>query len=285
MKSLQVQIRREFWEHRALWIAPLSVAAALLAVVALFGHQQLVHLDTTDGVTAAAGRAPPVFEIMIIGWAMIFYVTAAIMASVYLMDCLYGERRDRSILFWKSLPVSNTQTVLVKFLVGLVIVPLGSFLLAAVTSALASGILEVRHRAALNGDLSLWNTITWLRLQGVMLYAVVVTLLWYAPYAAYLMLASAWARRSPYMWALIPPILLVLFEHMVFGTNYVSRILLRSYSELSKLAFRTYGGGGPLANIPDPAGLLASPQFWLGLAAAALMLALAIRLRRYRDDS
>jgi ABC-2 type transport system permease protein len=283
MKSLQVQIRREFWEHRALWIAPLAVAAALLAVAAIFGHQQLVHLDTSDGATA--GRAPPVFEIMIIGWAMIFYVTAAIMASVYLMDCLYGERRDRSILFWKSLPVSNTQTVLVKFLVGLVIVPLGSFLLAALTSALASGILAARHSAALNGDLPLWDTLTWLRLQGVMLYAVVVTLLWYAPYAAYLMLASAWARRSPYMWALIPPILLVLFEHMVFGTNYVSRVLLRSYSELTRLAFRSDGGSGLLANFPDPAVLLASPQFWLGLAAAALMLALTIRLRRYRDDS
>jgi ABC-2 type transport system permease protein len=173
----------------------------------------------------------------------------------------------------------------VKFLVGLAIVPLGSFLLAAVTSALASGILALRHGAALNGDLPLWDTITWLRLQGVMLYAVVVTLLWYAPYAAYLMLASAWARRSPYMWALIPPILLALFEHMVFGTYYVSRIFLRSYGELSKLAFRSHGGSGPLADFPDPTGLLASPQFWLGLAAAVAMLVIAIRLRRYRDDS
>jgi ABC-2 type transport system permease protein len=175
--------------------------------------------------------------------------------------------------------------VLVKFLVGLVVVPLGCFLLAALTSVLASGILTVRHRAALHGDLPLWDTITWLRLQGVMLYAVAVTLLWYAPYAAYLMLASAWARRSPYMWALIPPILLALFERMVFGSDYVARILLRSYGELSRLAFRSHGGSGPLADFPDPTGLLASAQFWLGLVAAALMLVLAIRLRRYRDDS
>jgi ABC-2 type transport system permease protein len=285
MKSLQVQISREFWEHRALWIAPLSVAAALLAVAAIFGHQEVIHLDTTDGVSATAGRAPAVFEILVMSWAMVFYVTAAIMGSIYLLDCLYSERRDRSILFWKSLPVSDTRTVLVKFLVGLVIVPLGCFLLAAVTSALATGILHVRHSAALSGDPLLWDTLTWLRLQGVMLYAVVVTLLWYAPYAAYLMLASAWARRSPYMWALIPPILLALFEHLVFGTYYLSRILLRSYGELSKLAFRSHGGSGPLADFPDPTGLLASPQFWLGLVATALMLTIAIRLRRYRDDS
>jgi ABC-2 type transport system permease protein len=285
MKALEVQIKREFWEHRALWIAPVSVAAALLAVVAIFGHQEVIHLDTADGVNATAGRAPMVFQVLVMSWAMVFYVTAAIMTSIYLLDCLYSERRDRSILFWKSLPVSDTRTVLVKFLVGLVIVPLGCFLLAAATSALASGILHVRHSAALNADPLLWDTTVWLRLQGVMLYAVVVSLLWYAPYAAYLMLASAWARRSPYMWALIPPILLALFEHMVFGTYYVSRIFLRSYGELSKLAFRSHGGSGPLADFPEPTGLLASPQLGLGLAAAALMLALAIRLRRYRDDS
>lgn len=276
MKALQIQIRREFWEHRGLWIAPLVVAAALLAMVVLFGHSHLLHMDLNRGqVPAAEPTAPPVFEIMLF-WAMALYATAAILASTYFLDCLYSERRDRSILFWRSLPVSDTQTVLVKFLVGLVIVPLGTFVLAALMSVLTGAIVQ--------SEAPLWNTITWLRLQGLTLYALLATLLWYAPYAAYLMLASAWARRSPYLWALLPPILLVIVAHQVFGNNYVGRIIGRSFGELMNLAFQA-GSGSWSSRSPDPVALLTSPPLWLGLAATALMLALAIQLRRHRDDS
>ena len=291
MKSLQVQIRREFWEHRALWIAPLAIAGALLTAATLFGHSLTVNVDWSAASATAAASMSPMFQIVQAGWSMAFYVTAVILASIYFVDCLYGERRDRSILFWKSLPVSDTQTVLVKFLVGIAILPLGSFLLAALTGLLGSAILALRHHSTLHGALPLWDTMAWLRLQGLMLYAVVVTLLWYAPYATYLMLASAWARRSPYVWALIPPILLAFLEHLLFGTHYVTRVIGRSFSELMNLAFSgdpaavSDTGSRLFSRAPDPAALLASPQLWLGLAAAAAMLAIAIRLRRYRDDS
>jgi ABC-2 type transport system permease protein len=291
MKSLQVQIRREFWEHRGLWIAPLCVAAALLAAAAIFGHSLLLNVDWSAASATAAAGVSPISQIVQAGWSMAFYVTAVILAGSYFVDCLYGERRDRSILFWKSLPVSDTQTVLVKFLVGLVILPIGSFLLAALTGLLGSAILALRHHAALPGGLRWWDALDWLRLQAAMLYAVVATLLWYAPYAAYLMLASAWARRSPYVWALIPPILLAFLERLLFGTRYVTRIIGRSFSELMNLAFThdsgavSAGGSHLFSDVPNPAALLASPQLWLGLLAAALMLVLAICLRRYRDDS
>jgi ABC-2 type transport system permease protein len=105
------------------------------------------------------------------------------------------------------------------------------------------------------------------------------------------MLASAWARRSPYVWALIPPILLAFLERLLFGTRYVTRIIGRSFSELMNLAFThdsgavSAGGSRLFSDVPNPAALLASPQLWLGLLVAALMLVLAICLRRYRDDS
>ncbi len=285
MKALQIQIRREFWEHRGLWMAPLVVAAALLVMAVFFGHSQLLHVELNQSQAGAPGRsAPPVFEIMLFSCAMVFYVTAAILVSTYFLDCLYSERRDRSILFWRSLPVSDTQTVLVKFLVGLVIVPLGSFVLAALMSVLTGGVLELRARALVQGDAALWDTMTWLRLQGLMLYTLLATLFWYAPYAAYLMLASAWARRSPYLWALLPPILLVIVAHQFFGNNYVGRIIGRSFGELMNFAFQA-GSGDWSSRSPDPVALLTSPQLWLGLAATALMLAAAIQLRRHRDDS
>jgi ABC-2 type transport system permease protein len=297
MRVLLMQIRREFWEHRSLWIAPLLVAILLLAGVATFSRVQFFF-----GAPRTA-TVPPLV-LMLFGWGIPFYLAAGIVVVVYLLDCLYGERRDRSILFWRSMPVSDTQTVLAKLLVGLVIVPLATFLLAAATSLLASGILALRHHVQVNNGLPpAWNAFTWLHTQIVMLYGLVALLLWYAPYATYLMLASVWAKRSPYAWAFVPPVLLAIFEYMLFGTNYLGRIVERGFYQLVRLAFSlnlqlafSFGemvapppdGRGPPRTGQQPmgaSGLLESPQLWLGLAAAALMVVLAIRLRRYRDDS
>ncbi|HTW75390.1 MAG TPA: hypothetical protein VMD56_10780 [Steroidobacteraceae bacterium] len=298
MKVLAMQMRRELWEHRSLWIAPLLVALLLLGGVATLGRIQFY-----EGPARPAVANSP-FQLMLLGWGVPFYLAAGVVVVVYLLDCLYGERRDRSILFWRSMPVSDTETVLAKLLVGLVVVPYATFALAALTSAIASAILALRHHVLVNGQIApLWDTLTWLRMQGVMLYGLTVLLLWYAPYAAYLMLASAWARRSPYAWAFVPPVLLAMCENMVFGTNYLGRIVERGFNQVLRLAFNlnqqlaySIGDAIPLPRSPagggtrPPAGggvteLLLSPQLWLGLLAAALMLLLVIRLRRYRDDA
>src|SRR5262245_40178822 len=93
-------VRREFWEHRALWLAPL-VLAGLLALVATIGR---VHIDLDDA-TRLGGQPQQVALATIIQWvlAMPLYVLIAFVGSYYLLDCLYAERKDRSILFWKSL--------------------------------------------------------------------------------------------------------------------------------------------------------------------------------------
>jgi ABC-2 type transport system permease protein len=299
MSSLLVQIRREFWEHRALWIAPLVVAALLLVSVAIFGR---VELNLNEQTRGAAAHAPAqvLLQLLLFGWSAPFYLAAVILSSIYLLDCLYGERRDRSILFWKSLPVSDTSTVLVKFLVGIALVPLGSFLLSAATSLLASPVLLLRARLHFDDGADIWNFAYWLRVQGLMLYGLLAALLWYAPYAAYLMLASAWARHLPSAWAFIPPLLLALLERMIFGTHYVGQALQRGLGELLQLAFQggqdvatgPAGAGAPVLmsarlehSRPDALHLLSSGKLWLGLLAAAALLALAIRIRRYRDDS
>lgn len=292
MKVFLMQMRREIWEHRSLWIAPLLVGLLLLVAVATVGRIQFYQ----GPARPAAANSP--FELMLLGWGVPFYLAAGIVIVVYLLDCLYGERRDRSILFWRSMPVSDTQTVLAKLVVGLVIVPLGTFLLAAVTSVVASAILALRHHVLVNGQLApLWDASTWLRMQLLMLYGLAVLLLWYAPYAAYLMLASVWARRSPYAWAFVPPVLLAMFENIIFGTRYLGGVVERGFNQVLRLAFNlnrqfAYTLGDQLSvprAAPTNGGgisvLLTSPQMWLGLLATALMLLLVIRLRRYRDDS
>jgi ABC-2 type transport system permease protein len=296
MRVLRMQMRRELWEHRSLWIAPLLVGVLLLVAVATVGRIQF-YQGPAPGPTATSSVNTP-FEQMVLGWGIPFYLVSLIVIVVYLLDCLYGERRDRSILFWRSMPVSDTQTVLAKLLVALLIVPVGAFVLSAATSLLASAILALRHHVLVNGQRApLWDAAAWLRMQLRVFYSLLVLILWYAPYAAYLMLASVWARRSPYAWAFVPPVLIAMFENILLGTRYVGGVVERGLNQVLRLAFNlnrqfAYNLGDQLPTpraAPGNGGgasvFLESPQMWLGLLAAVLMLMLVIRLRRYRDDS
>jgi ABC-2 type transport system permease protein len=295
MNALVLQVRREFWEHRGLWIVPVAIATLMLLLAATLGH---VQLQFGENDFHYSGPDPtPLAGLVALSWVVPFLLAISIQAPLYLIDCLYGERRDRSILFWRSLPVTDARTVLTKLLVGLVLAPLGAVLLAAATSLVGSAILLLRNHGLQFGGqsvIALWNAASWLRMQGTILYGLLAAMLWYAPFAAYLLLVSVWARRSPYVWALLPPLLLVILEHILFGTNYVGRVLGGEFHQLSHLAFGlgAFDGAGDIGgdsrfelHPPTPLRLLLSPRLWVGLLAAAAMILLAIRVRRYRDES
>jgi ABC-2 type transport system permease protein len=319
MKQLITLVRREFWEHRGLWITPLVIAAVLCFVPLLVGHSDLnldmhndhhhVAQDATQGLGPDADPDAEVpaspsqqFTFAIISMGVPFFIAAGILLVIYLLDCLYSERRDRSVLFWKSMPVSDTKTVLSKYLVAMVLVPVGTYLIAMLTGLLLSlGIALTHHSDAAAGYLSLWDTAGWLRAQGFMLYGLVVVVLWYAPYAAYLMLASAWARRAVYAWAIVPPILIAMLERMLFGTSFFGAIVSRRFGDLVGLAFganreisinitdasswfRAGHGMRPVTQNLDGRMLFENPQLWFGLAVAALFLWAAIVVRRNRDE-
>lgn len=305
MKTFRMLVQREFWEHRTLWLTPLLVAGLILMGVAVQGEWHNLGRSIAPGAGAGAGNAPPPALFGVLNLEALFFVAAGLVAVAYLMDCLYAERRDRSILFWRSLPVSDRATVLAKFFVATIAVPVLFYLAAVGTSAMALQWEKLRDAAAPMA----WAD--WLQLQGLLLYTTVATVLWYAPYAAYLMLVSAWARRSVFAWAVTPPLLVALIERVVFGTTYVGRIVQRGFNELYRLAFRinqqvnfTLGdvlqpmrGGGPggpgggRGSRPgpdlhfDPTELLLSPQLWLGLVAAGLLLWAAIALRQRDRDA
>jgi ABC-2 type transport system permease protein len=299
MNALPILVRREFWEHRALWIAPLVVAAILLAIVV--SGRGIVHLP--DDLTASAlneNQKLAIFALTHWGMTVPQYLVMTIVLFFYLLDALYAERRERSILFWKSLPVSDAATVISKLLVAIVVVPFGVYLLAFVSDILFQGLFLVRQGDSLMGAaLREWDTGLWLRIHALMLGCLAVAVLWYAPIAAYLLLISAWARRNVFLWALLPPILLLIVEEIAFNTDYVkSFIAYRLFGIWTHL-----GGANGLDQVEatleddstgsvrtiieslDVTPAFASPDLWIGIAAAAALAWGAVRIRRYRDDT
>jgi len=298
MNTLPVLIRREIWEHRVLWMAPLAVS--VLYVLLCFLPNTGVNMGGIDIAEAARAGSPerPVIIFTAVQMVLmgVFYVLMSIVAFFYLSDCLYAERKDRSILFWKSLPVSDTETVLSKLLVALIVLPLGVYVLALITNLAAFGILFTRfgRNPALDSFMR-WDTVAWVRLNALLLADVFVFALWFAPVAACQMLISAWAKSSVFLWTVLPPIVLILAERLVFGTTHTGQVLAyRLGSFVWDLAgHRGFGlsAGAHASGLEDVlAGanalpMLTWPSTWIGVAVAAALIFATIRIRRYRDES
>ncbi len=292
-------VQRELWEHRALWMAPLLIGA-LLVICAIPAHVDFIPDEARDALAERKNQLA-LFQLLQWGLTVPQYLVMLIVLNFYLLDCLYGERKDRSILFWKSLPVSDGLTVVSKLLVALVIVPLGVYLVSALTDLLFSGIWL--SRAALGYLPSwlsgLWDTMAWIKVETLMLTGVVISMFWYAPFAAYLLLVSAWARRNVFLWGLLPPVFAVLLERLAFGTHYVAALI--QYRTLGiwetvhledAMNHAVIGTGddrivflSSVFNSLDLRAVITNIDLWLGVAVAVGLTILAARIRRYRDDT
>jgi ABC-2 type transport system permease protein len=281
-KRWPVLVRREFWEHRSLWILPLVVAGLYLLSSAIVGSADLMSAQRTP---LHVNGSPVLFAQMM--FTTVLFALTSLVIFFYLVDCLYTERKDRSILFWKSLPVSDTATVLTKLAVALLIVPLGLFVLAFVTNLIAFAILYVGlHSHPVLGQLVRWDSAGWLRLNLTVLIDIFILALWYAPVAGYQLLVSAWAKSNVLLWTVLPPLFLLLAEWRLSGTRYVAQTL-RDRLGINLVGIAASGGPGSsgLVGGIDVLGLLTAPAMWIGVLVAAGLVFAAIRIRRYRDDS
>ena len=99
-------VRREFWENRAIWMIPAAIGGFMI-LIALFGRVDLMSLSSQI-------PSRVVHEGFLVAVGATFFAVMSIYSTWYLLDCLYADRKDRSVLFWKSLPISDTTTVLSK---------------------------------------------------------------------------------------------------------------------------------------------------------------------------
>jgi ABC-2 type transport system permease protein len=330
-------VRRELWEHPAIWIAPLAVMAVVLMGY-VFGLQSMpkqlrIATDPAEAAASAAraqaggesvkviartpteqtavpaprtgirrttetiiARRPPTAaeqQAKSRAWmgmpynaaAGAMFVTSWLVMIFYSLGALNGERRDRSVLFWKSLPVSDTTAVLAKATLPLVIQPLVilPIILAGHLIMLALG--AVTFAASGLSIAQAWPYLHLPTIWTVMPYGLLVNVLWDVPFYGWLFVVSGWARKNTFVWAIAPWLGAALFEFLTFHTTKVLHLMQDRIFGGYQLAFSDPKSGHAVKGFSevDVVGFLTSPGLWGGLAVGAGFFALAVWLRRTRD--
>jgi ABC-2 type transport system permease protein len=286
-RPLYWSVRRELWENRSIYIAPLIAAAVYLFgdLISLVWVPRSMHgLASPDSTPQIVVLAMPYAHA-----AMLLMATGFLVGIFYSLDALHGERRDRSILFWKSLPVSDLTTVLSKASIPLVILPAVVFAITVVLQIVVRLLSTVALLLSGAGVAPLWGQLPLFQMQLVFLYGLIVVTLWYAPVYCWFLLVSGWAKRATFLWGVLPPLAIAAGEYIAFRTSYFSSLLQNRLFGFAAAAFDLKDKNGvpidahfiPLAQLA-PGRFLSNPSLWAGLLFAAIFLAAAVRLRRYQ---
>jgi len=277
-RAMYWSIRREIWENRSIYIGPLAAAALFLFGFAINMLSMRRHFGASALDLTQHNRLATRYELS----AALIMGTALIVGVFYSLDALYGERRDRSILFWKSLPVSDITTVLSKLTIPMVILPLLSFAISLATQFIMLVLSSVILAGSGVNIAAMWTEVSFFHVSIVLLYHLLtVHGLYYAPIYAWLLMVSAWARRAPFIWAFLPPFVVAVVEKVALNTSHFLELLQE----------RLVGPGDAMAphSAPKdfmatliPHNFLGTPGLWTGLALAALFLFVAVRLRRHQ---
>jgi ABC-2 type transport system permease protein len=331
-------LRRELWENKgSMFWAPLVVAALLVLFVGgttIYGlaqHHLPAHI-TINGHTMASGQVVAAVPVetravvaqiassMYMGAGMPLLAVLSAVVFFYCLGALYDERRDRSILFWKSLPVSDQMTVLSKVLTALVVAPLIALAFATIVSL---ALLFILCAAASLQGLGMFGPVLSspdLYLSPLRVLALLpVYVVWALPTVGWLLLVSSWARTKPFLWAVGVPLvgLLILKWVSVAMANFAGAelsimpaaqdVVARLLTGVVPGIWFSYHGGLPAAMHSTQAGVdvnnlvthsgvsldslvthsyatLLGADAWIGVAMGALMIFGAVRLRRWRDE-
>jgi ABC-2 type transport system permease protein len=270
-------VRREIWENHSIYLVPLGVGVLIViatAINVMHMAPQLYTAPLDPALRHQAAESPFIFA------SLLLMISTMVVSVFYAVDALYGERRDRSVLFWKSMPVSDWTTVLAKLAIPVLVLPLVTFAVTFVVQ------LFMFAFGLLGAGSGLWSHLGLLQMWWSELFHMVAFHgIWWAPFWGWFLLASAYARRAPLLWAVLPPLAIGFAEKIAFGSAHFGHWVM----------FRFIGNmNGPPQPYPMSRGMLMGEtpwQFitdihlWTGFVMCAVCLGLAVYLRRQRGPA
>ena len=297
-------IKREVWEHRSIYVTPLAIAIIVtLGTLAMlmFAGGFAKELDIAIfGATNIAGDTERQAALtgFFVGTSGVFLLAATVLTVFYTLDCLYTERKDKSILFWRSMPVTDAEAVIAKLATAIVIIPMVTVAVVIATHLVNLAVTSIWFSAkgADAGHL-IWGSVP---LLDNWLAALIVTLasaIWMSPFVGWLLFVSAFTKRSPFLMAFMPLVLIPILEFIFLRSSFFAdavfsrkgmiplfhgmdieaffdeETLHLSEEAVSLLAFLDVGQ------------FLTSPSMWTGVIVCGIFVTAAIYVRRYRYES
>lgn len=231
---MKASIKKELWEFNGMltWV-PVTLAGVfifipLLGVILsgvdmkelMIGLENLSQFQSSD-------RISEVFFVSAIALFSPFIAIGFIVQVYYFVTCLFDERRDQSVMFWRSLPVSDKMTIASKVLTGAIVIPVIFFMAATllmlfilVLAVIACSVLSIGF------DISLWGMLAGADIisgVGYIWLTLVPIALWLLPLYSWLMLASIYANKAPFLWAVLPIVALLVIEGIVVHYLHLSQ--------------------------------------------------------------
>jgi ABC-2 type transport system permease protein len=319
-KNMYWLVKREFWEHRGGFFWAPVITGGIFLLLNIMGIITAEVLGARHGISfGASGGLQHVIadmdagDLSKVGLALdvamysamgLLIVVLGFVVFFYCLGALYDDRRDRSILFWKSLPVSDASTVMSKVISATVLAPIVAVVMGIVIGMLQ--LLIVAVTLSFHG-VNVWELLLLahpFRVMFNLIGYVPLYVLWAAPAVGWLLICSAWARSKPFLWAVALPVgtgLLVSWFGIMglfdlpstwFWKNVVQRALLSVFpgtgsifADGDNMVRHVSGSGTDVLDLANTWRLMASPDLWIGVVAGAALLAGAIWFRRWRDDS
>ncbi|WP_262689441.1 hypothetical protein [Kordiimonas aestuarii] len=307
MKTFVALVKREVLDGKNGYLrVPMILAGLTVALVVLssLGFGNMLYFDgmehegiqnLADAMNQAKAREPDEFSAAItIGyWAMSVLAWIALPFVIFfsLLGALYEERRDRSILFWKSMPVSDWQEVLAKFFAPLVVAPLAFLGVAVAAQLLIALFLSILMVFQGGPVMDLWPLGLMIASWFSVLSHYLVSMIWALPLLAWVLFVSAYASRMPFLWAILPPFIIMVVEEIFLDSSIIARWVGTHLGGWQDGAFRHISDdfNGPRELLTaivngmqwhSVSYSLTNPQFWLGIVIAGGFLWGAVELRK-----
>jgi ABC-2 type transport system permease protein len=302
--QLLALLKREVWEHRSIYVTPAAIASIVtLGTLAMlmFAGGFAKELDIAIfGATNIAGDAERKMALtgFFVGTSWLFVFAATVLTVFYTLDSLYAERKDKSILFWRSLPITDAEAVIAKLLTALLVIPL--FTAGAVIVTHVVNLVVTSAWVSLKGGDAghlIWGSVPLLDnwLAGVIVILGIA--LWMSPFIGWFLFVSALTKRSPLLMAFMPLVLIPLLEAIflrssifaeaVFGRGGMIPLFrgidVEAFFDKEQLRVSEEVVG--LLPYIDVVKFLSSPAMWSGVVVCGLFVTAAIYVRRYRDES
>ena len=297
-------IKREIWEHRAIYVTPIAIAV-VVSLVSLAGMVTVSAFDkevnmALFGASNIAGDAErrAAMTVFFLGTSWVFLFGLAILTTFYTLDSLYAERKDKSILFWRSLPITDAETVLSKLLTAVFVLPLVTVAAIVVTHlvnlVITTGWVMVRGGNAAH---LIWGSVPLFDSWAAALIVTLASAIWMSPFIGWFLFVSAFTKRSPLLMAFMPLIIIPIIEWIFFRSKiFASAVFGRGemiplFREMDIEHFfdedrmRVNEEVARLLAHIDIGKFLLSPSVWAGVVVCGLFATAAIYLRRYRDES